>query len=76
MITMTIDTHENIKELQSAGFTVEQAEIQTKHLTKLVDTQLATKIDLLKLENKLTIRMGTMFTVNIVIIATMLKFFN
>ncbi|MBF0439354.1 MAG: DUF1640 domain-containing protein [Magnetococcales bacterium] len=67
MTTMTFDTHAYIKELQSVGFTEEQAEVQAKTLSSAFKTnmdELATKKDLdrdlKELELRMVIKMGAM----------------
>lgn len=55
-------------------------DIQLTTKRDLEDMRLTMKTDMLKMQleigNKLTVRMGAMFTVNIVIMGVMLKFFN
>ena len=53
MATVTFDTFENVKRLKSVGFTEEQAVEQTKIISELVETRLATKQDLKELEMSL-----------------------
>ncbi|MEO5328679.1 MAG: CCDC90 family protein [Magnetococcus sp. THC-1_WYH] len=53
MTAVTFDTHAYIKELKSAGFTEEQAEVQAKTLSSIFKTnldELATRRDLKELE--------------------------
>ncbi len=50
MATITFDTFENVKRLKAVGFTEEQAVEQTKIISELVETRLATKQDLKELE--------------------------
>ena len=49
MATVTFDTHEFVKKLKSAGFSVSQAEAVTEaqrdSLAQALDSQLATKAD-------------------------------
>ncbi len=75
--TITFDTHENIKKLTSAGFTEEQAEIQTKIIANLLNEQLVTRqyLDerLKELEYRLIIRLGGMLVIAIGVIATLIK---
>ena len=54
-----IDTLATAKELQAGGFSSEQADNLTRVLAKAVDSdRLATKTDLLSLEQRLTIKLG------------------
>ncbi|MBF0163292.1 MAG: DUF1640 domain-containing protein [Magnetococcales bacterium] len=51
--TITFDTHAFVKELKAAGFTEEQAEVQTRILSSVFKThldELATRRDLKELE--------------------------
>ncbi|MBF0628873.1 MAG: DUF1640 domain-containing protein [Magnetococcales bacterium] len=53
MTAITFDTHAYVKELKSAGFTEEQAEVQAKTLSSIFKTnldELATRRDLKELE--------------------------
>lgn len=53
MTSITFDTHAYIKELQSVGFTEEQAEVQAKTLSSIFKAnldELATRRDLKELE--------------------------
>ena len=85
---MAFDTLEYAKELEAAGFTTQQAEVQAKALARIVDERLATKADLeaLKLELKrdireleerltyrLTLRTGAMLVAAVGVIATLIK---
>ncbi len=75
--TISFDTHENVKELKAAGFTEEQAEVQTKIIARLVEEQLVTRqhLDerLRELEYRLIIRLGGMIVVAIGAVATLVK---
>ena len=57
MAVVSFDTHEFVKRLKSAGFTELQAEAVTEaqwaSLAQVLEVQVATKADLLKLELKL-----------------------
>ena len=87
-MSVAFDTLEYAKELEAAGFTAEQAEVQAKALARIVNETLATKADIeaLKLElkrdikeleerltYKLTLRMGTMLVAAVGVIATLIK---
>ncbi len=50
---LAFDTHEAVKRLQAAGFTLSQAEAQTDIVKELVESQLASKQDLAETEAKL-----------------------
>ena len=75
--TITFDTHENVKRLIATGFTEEQAEVQTKIITELVNEQLVTRqyLDerLKELEYRLIIRLGAMLFVAIGVISALVK---
>ena len=57
MTTITFDTHEFIKKLQDAGFSEQQAEAisaaQKESLSQALSSEVATKGDIAKLENRL-----------------------
>ncbi len=73
----TFDTYENVKKLQAAGFTEQQAEVQTRIISELLDQRLVTRhyLDerLKGLEYRLVLRLGSMIVVAIGIIATLVK---
>ncbi len=50
-MTIAFDTLEYAKELEAAGFTAEQAEVQAKALARIVDERLATKTDIAALKH-------------------------
>jgi hypothetical protein len=54
------DTHENIKILMDSGFSEKQAEGQVKVVSKLIESNLATKHDLQQMESKLENKMQHM----------------
>jgi len=54
MAAITFDTHEFVKKLKGAGFSESQAEAQRDSLAQALDSQLATKTDISRLELKLT----------------------
>ncbi|KPA16118.1 hypothetical protein MHK_003685 [Candidatus Magnetomorum sp. HK-1] len=60
LVTNIFDTHESFKVLTQAGFTEEQAEGQVKIISNLIEDKLATKNDLLEIENSMTIKMQQM----------------
>ena len=50
MPTVAFDTHAYVKKLKAVGFTEQQAEVQAKTFTKIIEDRLATKQDLKELE--------------------------
>ncbi len=60
MSAIAFDTHAFVKRLTAAGMPEVQAEILAEEQAKLIDTQLATKFDLERLKQELTIRIGGM----------------
>jgi hypothetical protein len=73
MTAIYFDTLEYVKSLVKAGFTEKQAETLAKEQTKLIKEDLATKKDLIDLEQRLTIKMGGMFIVAVTVIAALVK---
>ena len=88
MSAIMFDTHHYVKKLTAVGFTEEQAEVQAETIAGLIDDQLATKKDLIKLKEglradikqieerlsyKLTIRLGSMLVVGISIVTALVK---
>ncbi len=78
--TVTFDTFENVKRLKAVGFTEEQAAEQTKIISELIETRLATKQDILMLqrdikesEMRITIRLGGMMALSIAVVAALVK---
>lgn len=74
------------KQLEEAGFSREQAEIQLQVITEIVEGDLATKQDLnssierlehkmLQMEYRLIIKIGTIITIAIGVFATLIKLF-
>ena len=83
-VTVAFDTLDYAKELEAAGFTPEQAEVQAKALGRIVDEKLATKQDIASLQRdikemeerltyRLTLRMGTMLAASVAVIAALVK---
>ncbi len=83
-MTVAFDTLEYAKELEAAGFTAEQAEVQAKALARIVDERLATKQDIALLQRdikeleerltyRLTLRMGTMLAASVAAITALVK---
>ena len=76
-VTAIFDTLAYAKKLKAAGFTEDQAEIQTQALAEIIEERLATKQDLkeleLRLKHDLTLRLGGMLVAGIAIVATLVK---
>ena len=84
MTTITFDTHEFIKKLKEAGFTEQQAEAmseaQKESLAQALSSEVATKGDIARLENKietlelrLTIKLGSLIMLATGVIIAVLK---
>lgn len=84
MTTITFDSLSYAKKLEAAGFTREQAEVQTQAIREVIEEQLATKRDLKDLETslegklrdleyRLTIRLGAMIAAAVATVATLVK---
>ena len=76
-VTTIFDTLAYAKKLKAAGFTEDQAEIQTQALAEIIEERLATKQDLkeleLRLKHDLTLRLGGMLVAGIAVVATLVK---
>lgn len=70
---LAFDTFAYAKKLKLAGFSEQQAEVQAETLAEIIEERLATKQDLKELELRLIIRLGTMMTVAIAIVAILVK---
>lgn len=77
MTTTVFDTLAYAKKLKAAGFTEEQAEVQAEGIAEIIDEKLATKKDLLELEERLTyrltMRLGSMIVAAVSILAVIIK---
>jgi len=84
MTTITFDTHSFVKKLKAVGFTEEQAEVFASEQARLIEDKLATKNDLIELENNLQrdmreleyriiIKLGSLMAVSIAVVATLVK---
>lgn len=85
----TFDTLKYAKRALAVGFTNAQAEFQAEEIAKIIDDHVATKqdirsvkvdieisrLELKSVENRITIKMGSMLVVAISLLATILKFF-
>ena len=58
---MIFDTLEYADELKAVGFTDSQAKVHANALKKIVENDLATKQDLMNLEERMNARMGKQF---------------
>jgi hypothetical protein len=68
------------KKLEEVGFTREQAEAHIEIMTEVIETNLATKqdmkdlrVEMAQLENRLTIKLGTIVSLAIGIAVTLAK---
>jgi len=84
MTAATFDSLGYARKLEAAGFSREQAEVQTDALREIIEDRLATKSDLKaleaqlegkirELEYRLTIRLGGMMAASIAIVAALVK---
>lgn len=77
MSTMLFDTHEFIKRLVKEGMPEGQAEVLASTQAMLIEERLATKQDLLALEERLTyrltLRLGSMLVAGITVVAALVK---
>ena len=78
MTTISFDTHEFVKKLQSVGFTQEQAEVFASEHRRITEDALVTKdhldMRLRELEYRLIIKMGAMMMASVLAIAVLVKF--
>ena len=85
MTTITFDTHEFVKKLQSVGFTQEQAEVFTAEHRRIIDDTLVTKdhldmrvreleMRLRELEYRLIIKLGAMMMASVITLAALVRF--
>ena len=75
MATIVADTHNLIQNLQTKGFTKEQAEGVTHALLELDLSKLATKTDLTRLENSIIRWLIAVMLAQTAVIVAMLAFF-
>ncbi|MDD5321036.1 MAG: DUF1640 domain-containing protein [Methylococcales bacterium] len=84
MTTIAFDTHSFVKKLKAVGFTEEQAEVFASEQARLIEGKLATKNNLVELENNLRrdmreleyriiIKLGGLMAVSITVVATLVK---
>jgi len=78
MNAITFDTLKYANRLKKAGFTPEQAEEQAGALSEVLEVnlkELATKTDLIQLEQRMIIKLGTMLAAGIGVVAVLIKLF-
>ena len=73
MKAIAFDTLSYANKLIAAGFTKQQAEVQAEAIVELINENLATKRDLQEMENWMILKLGTMLTIAIGIIVTLVK---
>lgn len=84
MTAITFDTHSFVKKLKAVDFTEEQAEVFASEQARLIEDKLATKNDLVELENNLrrdmreleysiTIKLGALIATSIAVVVTLVK---
>jgi hypothetical protein len=85
MTPITFDnTHSFVKKLKAVGFTEEQAEVFASEQARLIEDKLATKNDLVELENNLRrdmreleyriiIKLDALMAASIAVVATLVK---
>jgi hypothetical protein len=72
MSTITFDTDKLVEDLKSSGIPHEQARAIVRGIVE-AQTALATKRDLIDLENRLIIKMGALMTIAIGIVAVLVR---
>lgn len=84
MTTTTFDSLGYFEKLKDAGFTEEQARVQANAMREVIEERLATKADLIQLEERLTsemqklelrmtLKLGAMLAASVAIVATLVK---
>jgi len=77
MSSHSFDTLAYAKKLKAAGVPEQQAEVQAEAIAEIIEEKLATKKDLLELEErltyKLTIRFGSMLIAAVTVLAILIK---
>lgn len=84
MTTTTFDSLGYFEKLKNAGFTEEQARVQANAMREVIEERLATKADLVQLEERLTnemqklelrmtLKLGAMLAASVAIVATLVK---
>jgi hypothetical protein len=60
MTSLAFDTHASVKKLKEAGFTEQQAEAQVQVLSQIIESNLATKLDIAEVKRDIeTLRLAT-----------------
>ena len=83
-LTQTFDSLGYFEKLKSAGFTEEQARVQATALREVIEERLATKADLVQLEERLThemqtlelrmtLKLGAMLAASVALVAALVK---
>jgi diacylglycerol kinase family enzyme len=67
------DSLDYTKGAEAIGIKREHAEYQAQQMAKLIDNSLATKVDLLQLEQRLLIKLGSLMIAGIGILGFILK---
>ena len=84
MTTTTFDSLGYFEKLKEAGFTEEQARVQANAMREVIEERLATKADLVQLEERLTsemqklelrmtLKLGAMLAASVAIVVTLVK---
>ena len=84
MTAITFDSLGYFEKLKEAGFTEEQARVQANAMREVIEERLATKADLVQLEERLTsemqklelrmtLKLGAMLAASVAIVATLVK---
>lgn len=84
MTAITFDSLGYFERLKAAGFTEEQAKVQANALRDIIEERLATKADIVQLEERLTnemqklelrmtLKLGAMLAASVAIVATLVK---
>lgn len=73
MASAIFDTHAFVKRLTAAGMPEQQAEILAEEQARLIGEHLATKADLERLKDQLTIRLGGMLAAAVAIVAALVR---
>lgn len=73
---IVFDTLRYAKKMQGLGFTQQQAEGQAEALAEIVDEKLATKRDLKELEQRMTIKLGSIMLGGLGLLVILMKLFK
>ena len=84
MTAITFDSLGYFERLKDAGFTEEQAKVQANAMREIIEERLATKADIVQLEERLTnemqklelrmtLKLGAMLAASVAIVATLVK---